>query len=232
MHDIVEKYLATWNAQRSDREGLLTDHWSPHVTYVDPQAEVSGHAALHDLIEATQTQFPDFVFSRASEVDAHHRQARFSWGLGPAGEKPVVIGFDVVVLDEDDKIQDVRGFLDTVSPTSMERGYVVGHLSNVTVGPEIRRYMETIESTFEPFGGEWLVHGSGSRPVVLEGPWSADTVIIGFPSIAAARDWYDSPAYQDILDLRTRNAESQVVLLDGVPAGYRAAETIAELFGD
>jgi uncharacterized protein (DUF1330 family) len=110
---------------------------------------------------------------------------------------------------------------------SAGRGYAVGHFERVDFGPEIRRYMECIESTFEPFGGEWVVHGT--RPEVLEGPWSADLVIIGFPTLAAARDWYASPAYQQILELRDQHSDSRVVLLEGVPAGYRAADTIAKL---
>lgn len=114
MNDIVEQYLATWNATGAEREALLAEHWSPDVTYVDPLAEVSGAAAVGALVDAVQAQFPGFVFSRASEPDAHHRQLRFSWGLGPEGEEPVVIGSDVVVLDEAGRIQDVRGFLDRV----------------------------------------------------------------------------------------------------------------------
>ncbi|GAA4381571.1 nuclear transport factor 2 family protein [Nocardioides caricicola] len=114
MSDIVEQYLATWNASGAEREALLAEHWSPDVRYVDPLAEVSGTAAVGALVDAVQGQFPGFVFSQASEADAHHRQLRFSWGLGPEGEEPVVIGFDVVVLDEDGRIQDVRGFLDRV----------------------------------------------------------------------------------------------------------------------
>jgi hypothetical protein len=27
--------------------------------------------------------------------------ARFTWGLGPADAEPIVVGFDVAVLDED-----------------------------------------------------------------------------------------------------------------------------------
>jgi hypothetical protein len=114
MSDIVEHYLATWNATGTQREALLVEHWSPGVTYVDPLAEVAGTAAVGAMIDAVQARFPDYVFSKASEADAHHRQLRFTWGLGPDGEEPVVVGFDVVVLDEDDRIRDVRGFLDRV----------------------------------------------------------------------------------------------------------------------
>jgi hypothetical protein len=114
MSDIVEQYLATWNAEGARREALLAEHWSPQVTYVDPLADVTGTTAVGAMIDAVQAQFPDYVFSQASEADAHHRQLRFTWGLGPQGEEPVVVGFDVVVLDEDGRIQDVRGFLDRV----------------------------------------------------------------------------------------------------------------------
>jgi hypothetical protein len=114
MNDLVTQYLATWNAAPAERETLLASYWSPRVTYVDPLAEVSGHSALSGLIDAVHDQFPGFVFSQASDVDAHHQQLRFSWGLGPAGEEPAVIGFDVVVTDDDGKIVDVRGFLDRV----------------------------------------------------------------------------------------------------------------------
>jgi hypothetical protein len=114
MSDIIEQYLATWNAAGAERADLLASHWSPAVTYVDPLAEVSGHAGVDAVIEGVQTQFPGFVFTRVGDGDAHHRQVRFQWGLGPDGAEPVVIGFDVVVLDEEGRIQDVRGFLDQV----------------------------------------------------------------------------------------------------------------------
>lgn len=230
MQNIIDTYLATWNANRTQRQNLLTKHWSPTVTYVDPHAEIHGHQALYELIDAVQAQFPDSVFRQLSQADGHHQQVRFTWGLGPAGQQPIAVGFDVIVLDTDGRIHDVRGFLDPVPSDSAGPGYVVGHLRNVALGVEIQQYMESVESTFEPFDGQWLVHGNGSQPEVLEGQWSADTVIIRFPSRAAARDWYWSPAYQDILDLRTQNAESEVMLLKGVPSGYKAADTIAKLF--
>ena len=107
------------------------------------------------------------------------------------------------------------------------RGYAVAQLRDVEVGPELLDYMERVEATFEPFGGQWLVHGT--RPEVLEGEEVGDLVIVAFPSVAAARDWYASPAYREILDLRTRHSDSCVALLEGVPEGYRAADTVAKM---
>ena len=115
MNEIVTRYLDTWNAtDEAARVELLAQHWSDDCAYVDPLVEVQGRAALGATIQAAHAQFPGFVFTSVGDVDAHHRQARFRWGLGPVGEKPVVIGFDVVVVDADQCICDVRGFLDEV----------------------------------------------------------------------------------------------------------------------
>jgi hypothetical protein len=63
---------------------------------------------------AAQQQFSGLVFTLGGPVDANHNQARFTWHLGPDGAEPVVIGFDVVVLDGDGRIASVHGFLGKV----------------------------------------------------------------------------------------------------------------------
>ncbi len=113
--DSVQAYLDTWNAaDESHRRRLLDQHWSPEVSYVDPLAEVSGRDGVSAVVAGARDQFPDMVFTLVGQVDAHHDQMRFQWGLGPAGAAPVVIGFDVVVLDQQGRIADVRGFLDLI----------------------------------------------------------------------------------------------------------------------
>ncbi|MFI6764152.1 nuclear transport factor 2 family protein [Streptomyces sp. NPDC050355] len=114
MKGIVQQYLATWNATGDERAVLLREHWSPEATYTDPLAEVSGHDAIAAVVEGVREQFPGFVFTQVGEADAHHRQVRFRWGLGPEGAEPLVIGFDVLVTDASGRIQDVHGFLDKV----------------------------------------------------------------------------------------------------------------------
>ena len=113
--EVVQAYLATWNAtEEQEQMRLLTEHWSPKVTYVDPLAAVEGHDKLRAVLSGVHEQFPDFVFSLVGDIDSHHDQVRFQWGLGPLGAEPVVIGFDVMVLDKDGRILDVRGFLDRI----------------------------------------------------------------------------------------------------------------------
>ena len=115
MDDTAERYLATWNAtDPAERRALLQQHWTPDALYVDPMAEAAGHDALDQLIAGVQAQFDGFVFTPVGQPDGHPRQARFQWGLGPAGAEPLVVGFDVLVLDEAGRIAEVRGFLDRV----------------------------------------------------------------------------------------------------------------------
>ena len=54
------------------------------------------------------------MFSLAGPVDAHHQQARFTWGLGPEGAEPLIVGFDVAVTGDDGQLVTVLGFLDKV----------------------------------------------------------------------------------------------------------------------
>ena len=73
-----------------------------------------GHDAIDATIAAVQQQFPGFSFTLLGPVDSHHHQARFTWGLGPDGAEPLVIGFDVAVADSDGQLTSVLGFLDKV----------------------------------------------------------------------------------------------------------------------
>ena len=99
--------------------------------------------------------------------------------------------------------------------------YAVAHLRSVDQNAEIVEYLRRIDATLDPYGGGFVVHGV--LPDVIEGEWPGFLVVIGFPDLDAAQAWYDSPAYQEILPLRTRNSDGVALLVDGVRAGYRAA---------
>jgi uncharacterized protein (DUF1330 family) len=54
-------------------------------------------------------------------------------------------------------------------------------------------------------------------PQLLEGEWHGDrTVILEFESVAAARAWYDSAAYQRVKPLRQAAADTNAVIVAGV----------------
>lgn len=101
--------------------------------------------------------------------------------------------------------------------------YAVALLQDIEFGSDLIAYLEGIDTTLEPYGGRFVVHHAG--PTVKEGELTGRSavIIIAFPDRRSAEEWYDSPAYQQILPLRTANSQAVVALLaDGAPAGYTA----------
>lgn len=105
--------------------------------------------------------------------------------------------------------------------------YAIAHIRPATMNEEILDYIERIQSTMDPFGGRFLVHGKEVE--VMEGPFAGTIVMIGFPDLDRARAWYASPAYQAIIPLRTDHIAGEVVLVDGVAPDYDASVTAAAL---
>jgi uncharacterized protein (DUF1330 family) len=106
--------------------------------------------------------------------------------------------------------------------------YGLAHLRPPAVLPEeVFQYLERIQATLDPFGGRFLVHGA---PVeVREGEWPGGLVLIEFPSLPAAREWYDSPAYQEILRLRADHIAGDLVIVEGCGPDHDSAAMAAAL---
>ncbi|MDB5415917.1 MAG: hypothetical protein JWR10_4252 [Rubritepida sp.] len=105
--------------------------------------------------------------------------------------------------------------------------YAIAQLHDVVPGADIAEYLMRVDETLPPFEGRFLIHGA--TPEILEPGWTGNIVVVAFPDIEAARAWYESPAYQAILPLRTRNLRSTVFLIDGVKDGYQARDFAAQL---
>ena len=95
----------------------------------------------------------------------------------------------------------------------MKRGYVIVLLDvadNDLYGEYARRATE-IESRHK---GRPLVVGSADD--VVEGQWPRERIVVlEFPSIHAARAWYEDPDYQSLIPLRQQAASSSVLLIEG-----------------
>ena len=105
--------------------------------------------------------------------------------------------------------------------------YAIANLHNPAPHPDVAEYIELIQATLDPYGGRFLVHGV--RHEVKEGSWDGAAVVIAFPTIGEARNWWDSPAYRQIAPQRADHIESDIILVDGVPDGYDPAKTAAQM---
>ncbi len=105
--------------------------------------------------------------------------------------------------------------------------YALAHLRTPAINDDTIEYIERIQGTMDPYGGRFLVHAGAID--VKEGDWPGTVVVLEFPDLTAAREWYASPAYQAILPLRTKSIAGDTILADGVGADYDAVHTAAVL---
>lgn len=105
--------------------------------------------------------------------------------------------------------------------------FAIAHLRDGPLNDDVLEYIDRVQGTLDPFGGRFRVHGATVE--ILEGQWPGTVVVIEFPDLSQARAWYGSPAYRDILPLRTRHLDADVILVDGVGPDYDAAATSAKL---
>ena len=94
------------------------------------------------------------------------------------------------------------------------KGYVVANIS-VEDAAAYEGYRSKTAAIIEQYGGRFLVRGGAIE--VREGdPGIGRLVILEFPSVQAARIFYDSPEYQAILPIRFDTANSTLVIAEGV----------------
>jgi uncharacterized protein (DUF1330 family) len=100
--------------------------------------------------------------------------------------------------------------------------YAIAVLHDIRFGTDMIAYLQGLDATLEPYDGRFVVHHPG--PTMVEGELSGRSavIVIAFPDRTSAQEWYDSPAYQAILPLRTSNSGGLAMLVDGVPEGYSA----------
>ena len=65
-------------------------------------------------------------------------------------------------------------------------------------------------------GHELKVLAAYGRQQILEGPDMEGVVIVEFPTIEAAKAWYDSPAYREAREYRFRGADYRAFIVEGV----------------
>ena len=80
------------------------------------------------------------------------------------------------------------------------------------------RYRELSGPSVERHGGRFLARGGALG--VLEGDWApARLVLIEFPSVTVAREWYGSDDYREAREARDGAGRWRMVVVEGVSGG-------------
>lgn len=93
------------------------------------------------------------------------------------------------------------------------RGYLIAHIE-VTDPAGFEDYRAKVPAVIEKFGGRYLIRGGKAAP--MEGDWNiARLVVLEFPSVQRAHEFYESPEYQEILPLRLKATKGTAAIVEG-----------------
>ena len=92
--------------------------------------------------------------------------------------------------------------------------YVVVNV-RVTDPARYEEYRGKVPATIARYGGRYLARGGAVE--ALEGDWQPERlVVLEFESMERFREWYDSPDYAPLKQLRQEAAATQLVVVEGL----------------
>lgn len=92
--------------------------------------------------------------------------------------------------------------------------YVIADVT-VTDPATMNEYRQQVPATVAKYGGRFLVRGGAHQKV--EGEWTPTRlVVLEFPTMDAARRWYDSEEYREPKALRLKAGRTNLVMVEGV----------------
>jgi uncharacterized protein (DUF1330 family) len=94
------------------------------------------------------------------------------------------------------------------------KGYLVFTRDKTLDKDEMATYSKEVPATFA--GHEFKTLALYGAYEDLEGAATEGTVLVEFPSIEAAKAWYNSPAYRKVREHRFKGATYRVTLIEGV----------------
>ena len=94
--------------------------------------------------------------------------------------------------------------------------YLIASVVGVKDMDALRAYFEASPALIAAHGGRYLARGGTIE--VLDGDFEPKRVtIVEFPTMDDVRAWHRSPEYERIRPIRLENAESSMVLVEGLP---------------
>ena len=96
--------------------------------------------------------------------------------------------------------------------------YLIVDISAIRDEQTYGRYRQQVSSGLRDAGGEYLARGSEID--VLEGDWRPSRiVVVRFGSMQAGRDWWASPHYAQLRQMRQASTRTNMILVNGCAGG-------------
>ena len=89
--------------------------------------------------------------------------------------------------------------------------YLIAETKSVSDNDLLGDYGKAAGPTVKAFGGKVMAVGASE---VLEGDWAPTRmIIIEFETAEKLKTWYNSPEYQEVLPMRLKSSDSNVIIL-------------------
>ena len=93
-------------------------------------------------------------------------------------------------------------------------GYMIGNIT-ITDPEAFAEYGRQVPGTVTAFGGSYLVRGGA--PEAVEGDYDpVRIVVLQFESVEKAKEWYYSPEYAPLREMRMKASTGDVYFVEGV----------------
>ena len=90
--------------------------------------------------------------------------------------------------------------------------YVVVTIKRIKDPEAFRDYAVRVAPIIERHGGKYVA--VDKAPEVRQGEWPfVRTVIVAYPNLVAAQGWYNSPEYNEIIPIRMRAIDANIVIV-------------------
>lgn len=98
--------------------------------------------------------------------------------------------------------------------------YLIVDIAEVLDAEAYAEYRGRVSPGIEAAGGRYLARGGALD--LLEGDWKPNrVVVVEFPSMKEAQEWWKSPGYAELKALRQRSTRTQMILVDGLSGKER-----------
>jgi uncharacterized protein (DUF1330 family) len=76
-------------------------------------------------------------------------------------------------------------------------------------------YRKRAAQTVLAHGGRYVVRGGKAE--TLEGEWRPNRIVVlEFPSVEKAKEWWGCQEYQDVMKLRHASARTKMIVVEGI----------------
>lgn len=92
--------------------------------------------------------------------------------------------------------------------------YVIVEIS-ITDPEQYEAYKKLTPASIAAFDGKFIVRGG--KTITMEGDWQPERIVVlEFPSVGRAQQWWHSGQYEKAKEIRHRSASTRMIIVEGV----------------